>query len=312
MLKALIALLSVMLASGCSCGGLEVDGPTPYQRCVAMDPPSARDVTVGGVHLTVEDRTVTIEAPAPTRVAVARGPAGSGEPIVPGLDVLEASSPSVVILLGDLGDGAGTEPASVAALVAALGQLTIPVLLLPGGRDAPSLRDALPSDGSIVDLMGVRAVRIGSLELVPLPGAPDGRYGTGGCGLSGDDVAMVAGDLDDAVGTRLVLSTFAPATVDPRTAGMDGHEAASAVLADALTSLAARGGIYALPEAEVGVPFDGTTRAAVPTAGITTLHLVVPRWLGPATERTDGSRQASGVMLLEVREGGVAVVEAPR
>ena len=301
------------LLSGCSCGGeLLVDGPTPYQRCVAMGPPAARELDVGAVHLSVVERTVTIDAPGVPRLALARGPAGSGEPIVAGLDVLEAGAPSAVILLGDLGDGEGTDPESVRALAEALAQLPVPVLLLPGGRDlAEPVREALPDDGHVLDLMGVRSVRIGTLELVPLPGAPDGRYGTGGCGLSAQDVASIEGELEHVEGTRLLLSTFAPATGDPRTAGIDGHEAGSPLVRDALTTLSARGGIYALPEVAIALPFDGTTRAAVPTDAVATLHLVVPRWLGPATEQVDGSRQPSGVVVLEVREGGLAVVEVP-
>lgn len=307
----------MVLTSGCSCGGdLEGGGPTPYLRCSEMDPPAARDVTMGAVRLEVIERDVTVHAALPIRVVIARGPAGAGEPLLPGLDAIEAHAPSVVVLLGDLGDGAGTSEASLEALRAALAELTVPVLLLPGGRDdGEQVREVLEDGGSdhVLDLSGVRSVHLGPLELVPLIGAPDGRYALSErhCGLGEADLERIAGSLSAPTGLRLVLGTVAPATGDPRTAGIDGAEAGEPLIADALLRLQARGGIYALPETAVAQPFDGTSVVSVPTGPIESLHLVVPRLLGPASERADGSRQPSGVVLLEVSDGGVAVLEVP-
>lgn len=304
---------------GCSCGSdLAAGGPTPYVRCAMMEPPAPRDLSIGGVHLTVAERAITLEAESP-RIVVARGAGGAGEPLLPVLDAIEAASPSVVILLGDHGDGEGLSESSLAAMVADFGQLNVPVLFLPGGRDAgPALREALPDDGALIDLGGVRSVRIGGLELVPLPGAPSGRYAVdeSACGLGSEDLSAIASDVGSADGLRLVLSYAAPATGDARTAGLEGVEAGAPLIAEALTALGARGGLYAFPEAEIGRPFDGTSRATVPTGALETLHLVVPRLLGPATFRSDGSRQVSGVVVLEVRtsptgEVGVAVVSVP-
>lgn len=292
-----------------------MDGPTPYTRCALMDPPAARDVTLGAVRLEVVDRTVTVHAEAEAiRVAVARGPAGAGEPILPMLDAIEAASPSVLILLGDHGDGEGTSDASIAAMVAAFRELAIPVLLLPGGRDqGETLREALPTEGGLLDLSGVRSVRIGDLELVPLPGSPEGRYALEerACGIGEGDLEVIGSDVGGAgEGLRLLLAYAAPATGDARSAGIDGIESGSPLIAAALTRLGARGGIYAFPEAEIGRPYDGTTRLTVPSGPVDTLHLVVPRVLGPSTERSDGSRQTSGVVVLEV-SNGVAVLSVP-
>jgi len=312
-----LVLLAMNFASGCSCSGdLEGGGPTPYLRCTQMDPPDARDVTMGATRLEVIEREVIIHAALPIRIVLARGPAGAGEPLLPGLDAIEAHSPAMVVLLGDLGDGDGTADASVEALRAALAELTVPVLLLPGGRDDGELvRDVLHDAESehVIDLSGVRSVHIGPLELVPLIGAPEGRYALSErhCGFGADDIEGIAGEISAPSGLRLVLSTSAPATGDPRTAGIDGAEAGDALIAAALLRVQARGGLYALPEAFVAQPFDGTTAVSVPTGPIESLHLVVPRMLGPASERADGSRQASGVVLLEVSEGGVSVLEVP-
>lgn len=307
----------MIFASGCSCGGdLEGGGPTPYLRCAQMDPPAARDVTLGATRLEVLEREVTVHGAMPIRVVIARGPAGAGEPLLPGLDAIEAHAPAVVVLLGDLGDGSGTSADSVEALRAALAELTVPVLLLPGGRDDGELVREVLDDGDsehLIDLSGVRSVHIGALELVPLPGAPDGRYALSErhCGLGTEDLERIAGDLSAPSGLRLVLSTSAPATGDPRTAGIDGAEAGESLIADALLRVQARGGLYALPETAVAQPFDGTTAVSVPTSATESLHLVVPRLLGPASERADGSRQASGVVLLEVSDAGVSVLEVP-
>jgi hypothetical protein len=281
-----------------------------------MDPPDARDVTMGASRLEVIERDVTVHAALPIRVVIARGPAGAGEPLLPALDAIEAHSPALVVLLGDLGDGEGTTQESVEALRAALAELTVPVLLLPGGRDDGELvREVLEGGESehVIDLSGVRSVHVGSLELIPLVGAPDGRYALSErhCGLGTDDVETIAAALSAPSGLRLVLSTSAPATGDPRTAGIDGAEAGERLIADALLRVQARGGLYALPETAVAQPFDGTTAVSVPTGATESLHLVVPRMLGPASERADGSRQASGVVVLEVSDAGVSVIAVP-
>ncbi len=281
-----------------------------------MDAPDARDVTVGSTRLEVSERVVTVHAPLPIRVAIARGPAGSGEPLLPVLDAIEAHTPSVLVLLGDLGDGQGTSEESVSALRDVLGQLTIPVLLLPGGRDDGELLRGVLDDGGtehVIDLSGVRVVHLGPLELVPLPGAPEGRYALSErhCGLGAADVETIENELAAPSGLRWVLSTHGPATGDPRSAGIDGIEAGEALIADALLRVHARGGLYALPEVEVAQRFDGTSERAAPTSPIESMHLVVPPLLGPASERADGSRQPSGAVLLEVSDAGVAVLSVP-
>lgn len=301
------AVLVAVLLSGCCCsGGLTEGGPTPYVHCVRMEPPAARDVTVGGARVVVEGSTVTV-TPAEPRIAIARGPAGCGEPIVPALDLIEGARPGVVILVGDLGDGGGATEEGLAALVDALGQLAVPVLLLPGGRDAGELvRDAVPADGGLVDLMGVRELRVGALSLVPLPGAPDGRYAATdeACGFDGDDVELLAAG--EPEGPRLLLSWAGPATGDARSAGLDGVEAGAELVTRALEVSHASGSLHAWPEVAIGVPFDGSSPLAA-GAPATALHLGLPPLLGPAVESADGARAESGVVVLEMAEGGVLV-----
>lgn len=298
-----------LLLSGCCCGsGLTDDGPTPYVHCTRMEPPAARDVTVGSAHVVVEGGTVRIETATPG-IAVARGPAGCGEPIVPVLDLIEGTGAGVVILVGDLGDGGGATEEGLVALVDALGQLHLPVLLLPGAHDgAERVRDLVPGDGGLVDLMGVREVQIGALTLVPLPGAPDGRYAASdeACGFDESDVGALA----SGSGTRLLLAWAGPATGDARSAGLDGLEAGSPLVTRALEVTGAAHGLYAWPATAISVPFDGSARS---TGGATVaaLHLTLPRLLGPALEGDDGARAPSGVVVIEPAANGITVRELP-
>ena len=41
------------------------------------------------------------------------------------------------------------------------------------------------------------------------------------------------------------------------------------------------------------------------------LQLVVPRWSGPAMQRTDGSRVAAGFALLELSRAGLRLLDNP-
>ncbi len=303
------AVLASLLLIGCCCGsGLAEGGPTPYVHCAAMDPPTPRELTRGPSRLRVEGNRVEVEADAP-RIALARGPAGCGEPLLPALDRIEEAAPSVLVLVGDLGGAEG--PDSRLALLEALAQLEIPVLLLPGGRDdGEALRDATGDEGAIVDLMGIREVRIGPLSLVPLPGAPDGRYAASdaACGFDEDDVDRLA--LEDAEGPRLLLSWAGPATSDLRSAGLDGVEAGSSLVSRALEVSHASGSLHAWPEVAIGVPHDGAARIAV-GATSAALQLTLPRLLGPASEGDDGARSPSGLVVLDAAPSGVTVRALP-
>jgi len=303
------AVLASLLLVGCCCGsGLAEGGPTPYVHCMQMEPPAPRDLTRGPSRLRIEGNRLDIEADAP-RIALARGPAGCGEPLLPALDRIEESAPSVLVLVGDLGGGEG--PDSRQALLDALAQLEIPVLLLPGGRDdGEALRAATGDEGAVVDLMGVREVRIGPLSLVPLPGAPEGRYGADddACGFDEDDVDGLA--LDAAEGPRLLLSWSGPTTSDLRSVGLVGVEAGSPLVSRALEVSHAAGSLHAWPEIAIGIPHDGASRIAV-GATSAALHLTLPRLLGPASEGDDGARSPSGLVVLEPSPTGVTVRGLP-
>ncbi|HKU41477.1 MAG TPA: hypothetical protein VJR89_25145, partial [Polyangiales bacterium] len=89
--------------------------------------------------------------------------------------VREANA-DLLVLLGGIGEGPGTAKATLQAL----SSLSVPSLIVLGGRDTWAAREKaledLPDGHRIIDGAGLRAVRIGSQTLVPLSGAELGRY----------------------------------------------------------------------------------------------------------------------------------------
>jgi hypothetical protein len=293
--KTHVALLSWLLLAGCTCSGSgpTAGGATPYVRCAMRDAPSI-DTTVGPLHLHASERVLVIDgATAPVVVAAFRGPALAEEPIEPALDAIEGASLAIVI--GSLGD----DEAHVETLLRALGSLTIPTLVVMGGRDHPAdlaaALAALDEDarGRIVDASGLRSVQIAGIELVPVAGAPDGRYARDddACGLGAADVDAIANDLGTAAALPRFLITYAAPTP---TLGMEGAEAGSALVADLATRIGAHGAVFAWPD------------VASPGASF-----VVPPLAGPPTLLADGARLEPGVLRLSAQVGAVGLSLVP-
>lgn len=260
--------MALLALAGCDCGGetaARVDGPTPYVRCHLEEPTGPAEREVGGLTLRRDERTLTIDGlPTPFRLAVAAGPAE------------RAPEADLVVLIG----GSPTLEADA------------PVLWLDGAAPRQGVED---DSGGIIDATPLRLIRAGPLELVPVPGAPDGRYGEGEpCGLGEDDVAQW--DLGEAGGPRFVLAWAGPAG-HPATRGLLGVDAGSELITRIMSETHSTGALFAWP---------GLTRppeATEPTADLVTA-------VGPAggapTVLEDGSRIRAGWTLFEVDEGGVA------
>jgi hypothetical protein len=292
--KALVSILAAAFLAACTCSGAgpTAGGATPYVRC-AMREPAAIDTTVGALHLHTTERTLVIDgASSPLRVAAFRGAALADEPIEPALDAIEAGSPAIAILLGSIGD----DEAHATTLLTALASLSIPTLVVLGGRDHPADLDAaiasLPTEARthVIDASAFRIVRVGGVELVPVAGAPDGRYARDdeACGLGASDADAIASDVGAAGELPRVLVSFAgPSPL----AGIEGGEAGSAPVADLASRVGAAHDLHAWPDA--------------PSPSL------VPPLAGPPAALADGSRLEPGVLLVDVGPSGIAPVSLP-
>ncbi len=287
-------LLSCLLASAAlpACGGEDgaprVIGDTEYIRCVAAEPLEARTWRAGDLRLVADGRTLRIEgAPSRWRLAAFAGPVDE-----PSIRVLRARRPHLAVLLG----GAGEDAAEVARTLGLLAELGGPALVVAGGEDRHGLLARAfaglegPARDRVIHASGLRSIRVGAVELVPVAGAPDGRYALDGeaCGLSSDDAAAIA----EAVGPpgsgvhRYLLSFAAPRTAGSPSSGIASVEAGSPLVSQLLERTRAEGAVFAWPYEGAGRALDAPLRVAVrPLAGA---------W----AVRGDGSRAPPGATLL--------------
>lgn len=291
-----------LLLAGCSCGSsLETaGGPHPYVRPASAPAAEPRELETAAAHVRITAREVVIEPHGSPRVALVRGPAVSGEPLAPALDAIEASAPSVLVVVGDLGD----DEATVAETLGAFGSLDMPTLLVLGGRDRPAwITSGLggleaPVRARVVDLSGVHAVRLGPLVLVPVPGAPDGRYAIAddACGLAPEDVDALAGALGAGEGEhRVLVSWAAPSSGGPASRGALGAEAGSPLVASLAERVGASGWLAS---------FGATAGGESSGWGVA---LAIPPAVG-AHEASDGSRPTRTPLVLDVGDSGLHVV----
>ncbi len=311
----LLACVAWLAACGDSCAcdacggataGLRVDGEHPFVRCLEMDPPAARAWTVGALHLAIEGRTLTVgAAPDAPDVAVVGGPAPGPADLDAALAPVHADPPTIVVVLGDLGDA---REEIDAALVAFAG-LGVPVLALPGGRDDASRWSdafgALDDDARerVIDVAGIERVVVGASELLPVAGAPEGRYARTdeACGYRAADLVARAETLGHRPShvTRAVLAWASPAGgIAP---GLEGADAGDPALARFVESVGATSGVFAWPREAAGRPLD-TDDAR---------FFIVRRIAGPAAVRADGTRALPAVTRFRLRNGTFEPVADP-
>jgi hypothetical protein len=256
-----------------------------------MDPPGDRDVRVGEVHLSLRGRELEIEGlPERFRIAALRGTA----PFAPPAAIEVPSEVQLVLAIGSLGD---SEEAATATL-AALGALGRPVLVLAGGRDDPDLLheaigelEAEAAD-RVIDVSALRRIRIGAVVLVPVAGAPRGRYARAdaACGIGQDDLDAIADELGSAEGERRLLLSWAAPSGSAASLGIEGADGGSSEIAALAAAIGASGGIHAWPEAQAGRTLEG--------------HAIVAPIAGPAALRADGS-SGRGPLVLELGPEGL-------
>ena len=253
--------LSACIHSGCSCdedSELVAEG---YVRCHLAPPPEG-DRRHGALRLHFEERTLTIGGlPEAPRLAVGAGPIG---------DARVPEGVSLAILIGDL---AGEPIPETEALV----------ILLAGGADpwdAWSEGRTVHERDGIVDATPLRRIIAGSLELIPVPGAPPRYVRTVGCcGLARADADAWRLEAAGAGVHRVLLSWAAPTSQ-----GLLGVEIETPAVAAIEREVGAEDALYAWPRLDPG--------AARPLGG-------------PWVTRANGSREPPGWTVYDVGEGGL-------
>jgi hypothetical protein len=282
------------------------------------DPPEAGTVAIGELRARFEGRRLVLEGtPRPLRLTAAAGPAPSEASL---RGHLAAGSPSLVVVIGGLGDRA---PLAARRLVV-LAELEVPVLLVAGGRDRPSVwaeawelaEERLSDKGDdgtaalarVIDAGPLEAIRVGGDELIPLAGAPAGRYAVAddACGFGPEDLERRAEALGEPPdGRRRWLVSWATPAVPGLADGFGGAEAADSGLAAFMKRVGATGGLFAWPRTAAGRAVTGSGAAA---AGPTDdLRVVLPPASGVTSERPDGRRIPPGVTRLELGSKGLQI-----
>lgn len=315
-----------MLALGLACCGsclgdsaIEVGGDTPYVRCLAAAPPPARTSRVGSLLIRLHGRELTIDGlPRPARLAAFSGPGLGAAPSAAAWRALRAAKPDLLLLVGDVGD----TPTTAGATLAGLASLSVPTLVLAGGRDtrdrlAKAIRAIRVGRERIIDVTTLRAVRFSDDTLVPIAGAADGRYALEkqACGYGLADLKQVAADLADVPSARRwLLAWQAPASAGALGVARTerGVDLGSASLAELARRIAAPGGLFAWPHTQALRPTaaGGTQRLGTGVASHD-LQIAVPQLSGAAIERDDGSRVASGFALLQLDGEGLRWLAEP-
>jgi hypothetical protein len=298
---AFASLLSVALA-GCRCSKLsgEVD-ELAFTRCAQVAPPKERNVRTAQLELSVQERVLTIKAPAGLRVAAFTGPVGA--PLSRGdVALLAAHKPGLIFLIGGIGDDVGAASANLAALSA----LHVPTVFIAGGADRlPVIEEAFDSlDADTSELMlhgsGLREVRLGKERLAVVSGSPLGRYAVDadGCGFALADLDEVREALSTGSKSARswLLSWAAPSGFGLSSAA--GVDVGSPELFALAQALSAQGGLFAYPETQVGLSVRDPKRTGE--------ALVVPRLGRTGSSRADGGRLASSVRMLVLTQEGLA------
>jgi hypothetical protein len=317
------ALIGCILLGGCErCdrgvpSGLRAEGETPYVRCLAGDPPEARKWRVGYRSFAVEGRTLTVGGlPPSTRIAAYSGPGFASDSPESAFKRMAAARPHLGLMVGGVGD----RPDTASRTLALAAKLDFPTLVLAGGRDSwKHLRAAfadLDAGGRdrVIDITAFREVRLGREVLVPVAGAPAGRYSLhdDACGFDAEDLKGMKGVGEPGKGERRWLVSWAAPAESGETPGVartgQGIDLGDADLASLAESVGAPGGIFAWPRVQVMRPRASVAEGAVAVGpAYPDLRIVVPRIAGPPAERDDETRMATGFALLRFSKEGLGL-----
>lgn len=291
-----LAALSIAACGGCPPSvpsELRVEGPVPFVRCLAFDPPDARSIRAGSHAFEIDDRVIRAEGFGQAiDVAIFAGP-GAGE-----LDgaLFEHLSEDVVIVLG----GFGRTRERAKAFFDALAARDALVLLVAGGDDdADVYRSALDEldDGPIVDATALDRIDFGFASIAFVAGAPQGRYARtpSSCGFTEADLDALAGRLEALDAPLWIAAWAAPVGA---AGSIEGAEAGDPMIRAFMTRAGARGGLFAWPELDAGRIHGAPDR----------VEMVVPSVSNLALERADGTRASAAITRVTVSARGLVVV----
>jgi hypothetical protein len=276
---------------------LVVDGPFPFVRCLAADPPSEGERTVGSQRWFIEGRDLSIEGvEAPLELAIFAGPApGATNGPALAAALRRAEGADVVVVLGGIGDREEEARQTLGAL-AAIGP---GVVVLAGGRDEATVWQAAfessrqSGHDHVVDASGLAGLTVAGERFALVSGAALGRYARNAdaCGYAARDLdAVFEAALDEGLAAERpwVLGWNAPEGAVA--AGFEGASGGDPELRARMEANEMRGGFFAWPETQVGAE-DG-------------MELVVPPVAGPVLERADGTRVSPTVTRIRFEAAG--------
>ncbi|MDH5493250.1 MAG: hypothetical protein OEY14_14955 [Myxococcales bacterium] len=290
---------------GCSCGGApRSEGSHPYLRCAALEVPEGQRA-VGGCEIRIEDAAAALDCEGESVIAIFQGPGSA--PIGDALDPL-AQAARAAFVLGSLGDDAE----QMARTLGALGEAGLPIFVLAGGADeAEALDEALSELGgdaaeAVIDARALRRISIGAIDLIPLSGAPGGRYSRtdGCCGYGPQELEALEDSLQAGRPTYL-LSWAAPAGW-PISLGMGDVDAGDPLLGAWARERGIQGGVFAWPRGRAGDVLDGDSPALAGRASAALMALA-PRLAGAPLRRADGSMWMPAILRLDVGPEGLAL-----
>jgi hypothetical protein len=237
----------VLLALLASCGSpseLRVEGEHGFVRCHAEDPLPDRSWRRGPLSIARTGRQLRITgAPSNFRVAVVTNDGGRLSHSQEALHGVH-----LVILLGGIGDDAPTAGANAAFL----DSLPAPVLFVAGGSDEHRILTPIferDRDG-VIDATRLRDITVGSTRLIPIAGAPEGRYARSNeaCGVGAEDLELWPSS--EAGPAPVALSWAAPSPMP----GLLGVDAGSPLIRGIAARAGASRAIFAWPGEATG-PF---------------------------------------------------------
>jgi hypothetical protein len=296
-LQAVWLLSCALLGCRCSRPTEQVDG-LAFVRCAQLDPPASGSTRVGGLELSVHDRTLQVTSASSLRIAAFRGPVGAAFENED-LAILRDARPELVLYLGGLGDSESVALANLESMAA----LERPVLFIAGGSDNAMLVEAafaaLPvqARSRVLHASGLRELRIGRDRFLIVPGAAFGRYAVDeqACGFGTGDLSDVQAAAQASPSERTwLLSWQAPAGQGVSESG--AGELGSPDLKALASAVGARGGLFAYPETHAGELAAGGAMA-----------LVVPRLGRVGISRDDGSRLGRAVVSLLLGPEGLSL-----
>lgn len=297
--SALLVLCALAACGDAVPGELRVGGASGFVRCLRLDEPAEREWQVGALSLAARERVLTIRgATSAPLLAAFAGPAPASDDGATVLRAVKLRRPQLVLVLGGLGDDVAHATRTVGAL-AATGVMT---LFVAGGRDEPEVVAAAIAalDGDtrdrVLDITPFARVVIGSVELVPIAGAPGGRYARsrGACGHDASDLdarAVALGPASERV--RRVLVSWAAASPAP---GIERAEAGDPELARFAWRVGAEDALAAWPREQAG--------RTLPGGG---LRQIVPVVGGQALLNAEGGRIRPGASYFTLGQAGLSV-----